>query len=120
MHVEQVSPHERWPSGDSRVIAALAAEPDALTARYRLTFEEGADDLGYYRLAAVALADGSQVWLMWHRGNPEPGTVVHADAHADAKGTLHLLTHTLGLHERDVVWIAPVPAPLAATARGAG
>ena len=114
MHIRQVQPHERWSSGDSRAIAVPAAEPDTLAAQYGLTFEEGADDLDYYRLAAVALADGSHVWLMRHWGNPAPGTVVYADAHADANETRHLLAHTLGLHERDFIWIAPAVAVAAA------
>lgn len=89
------------------------SKPGELAARYRLVFEEDADDLDTYQLAAIELADASQVWLMRHRGNPTPGTVVYADAHADAERTRRLLADAFGLRKGDFRWVAP-PAEVAA------
>ncbi len=116
MRVQQVPPHEYSLSGDGRPIAMLALEPDELAARYGLAFEEGYDTLDYFERAAIALADGSQVWLMRHRGNPVAGTIIYADAAADPSRVRGLLAHALGLDEADFLWTAPSSeAPAAST-----
>ena len=115
MRVRQVLPHEYWPSGDSRPIAMLALEPDELASGYGFAFEEGYDALDYFKRAAIALADGSQVWLMRHRGNPVAGTIIYADAAADPSRVRGLLAHALGLDEADFLWTAPNSEALAAS-----
>ena len=109
MHVHQVSPHERWPSGDYRPITMLTLEPAELQVRYGLTFEDGYDNLDYYKRAAIELADGCQAWFMRHRGNPVPGTIVYVDANVDPALARGLVLQSLGLTEADFSWVAPTP-----------
>jgi hypothetical protein len=85
----------------------LFLEPDALAARYGFRFEEGYDELDYFERAAIELAEGTQAWLMRHRGNPVPGTIVFVDAAADPAGARALLQQALGLTEVDFRWVAP-------------
>lgn len=110
MSIRQVPPHARWPSGDSRALATIRFSPEELAARYGLVFERGCDDLDWYQLAAIALPDGAQVWLIRHRGNPAPGTVVDIDAGADFARTKAQLTQALGLTDADFLWVSPVVA----------
>jgi len=83
MGIYQVTPYERWPSGDSRPIVMLRANPAELHERYGLLFEHDTDDLDDYDLAAIELPDSTQAWLMRHVGNHVPGTIVYVDARAD-------------------------------------
>ncbi len=108
MSIRQVAPLEHWPSGDSRPVAVLALEPDALAERYGLAFAVDVDDLDRYRLAAVELDDGQQVWLLRHVGDPNPGTVVRVDARADVEAMRHALVRAFGLSPADIIWSAPV------------
>ena len=111
MNVHQVQPWAQWPSGDSRPIAVLPDDLPELAARYGLTYQEGIDDLGHYRLAAIALADGEQAWLFKHDGDPNPGTVVLADAASEVWTTQSRLLDALGLKREALLWAAAVPAP---------
>lgn len=115
MRVLQVPPHDRWPSGDSRALVELRFDPGDLTARYGLTFLEEYDDLDWFLLAAIGLADGSQAWLIKYRGEQETGTTVYVDAAADFPTTLALLRRTLDLRDEDVTWVAPALAVPAAS-----
>ena len=107
MHVQQVHRHEYWPSGDSRDLAEVRFSPEELASRYGLRFEEGLDDLDYFKLAAIALADGSQAWFIKYRGDQYPGTLVRVDASADLGQAQELLQRALGLADEDFPWIAP-------------
>lgn len=107
MHVPQVRPDDRFPSGDGRPLATLRFSPEELATRFGLTFEEDYDDLDWFDLAAIALPDRSQAWLMRHRGNPEPGTTVYVDASAHPARTKELVQQVLGLADEDFCWIAP-------------
>ncbi len=112
MPVRQVTPHQRFPSGDSRALVMLTGEPRELAARYGLSFEEGEDDFDAFQLAAIALADGSQAWLLKYRGEPTPGTVVYVDAGADFAQAKALLAQALELTDEDILWVSPfVAAP---------
>ncbi len=107
MPVRQVPPHRHFPSGDSRPLVVLAGEPRELAARYGLSFEEGADDFDAFHLVAVALADGSQAWLLKYRGDPNPGTVVYVDTGADFARAKALLAQALELADEDILWVSP-------------
>lgn len=107
MPVRQVPPHAFFPSGDSRALAELRLDPEGLSARHGLTFEERLDDLDWFRLAAIELPDESQAWLIKYRGEREPGTTVYVDAEADVAKATALLTRALGLTDDDVAWAAP-------------
>lgn len=58
-------------------------EPATLERRYGLTFEQDHDDLDHFELAAIALTEGQQLWLMRYRDAPSRGTVVYADSDVD-------------------------------------
>lgn len=107
MAIQQAQPLKHFPSGDSRALLELATDPSDLTARLGLTFEERCDDLDRYRLAAVALADGSQAWLVKYRGEEDAGTTVYVDAAADPIATKTLVLGALALSDADVRWLAP-------------
>jgi hypothetical protein len=102
--VRQVTPHVHWPSGDSRPIALLGLEPEDLSDSLGIVFEEGHDNLDFYRLAAIQLNDGQQVWLMRHRGTPAQGTEVYADSHADPIAARRMLLEELALPESAITW----------------
>lgn len=110
MNIRQVKPHEHWPSGDSRPIAVLPFDIPTLVERFGLTFREGLDDLDRYQLAAIALGDGQQAWLIRYEGDPSPGTVALVDRGADVEDAQSLLAEALGLTRDAFLWTAPVPA----------
>ncbi len=118
MPVRQIPPH-RWPSGDNRPVMTLALDPAALMARYGLVFEDGWDNLDYVQRAAIELADGSQAWLMRHRGDPAPGTVVCVDAGVDFGRARGLVLQALDLTPAAFSWVAPDPESAATSARHA-
>ena len=60
MHIHQVRPYEQWPSGDSRPIVMLRADPVALHERYGIEFEHDMDDFAEYDLAAIELPDRTE------------------------------------------------------------
>lgn len=108
MLVRQVQPDAMFPSGDSLALAMLRFAPKELAQRYGLSFNEDYDDLGWYTLAAIVLPDGSQAWLLRHRGNPVPGTVVYVDADADLIQATTQLKQVLALTDDDITWVAPL------------
>lgn len=96
-----------FPSGDSRPLAVLTAEPVVLEARRGLRFAEGLDDLDRFRYAVLDLPGAIRVWFSKHHGDPNPGTVVRIDAAADPTAARTRLTTSLKLGEGDVLWWAP-------------
>jgi hypothetical protein len=110
MNFCQVRPWEHWPSGNSRPIAVLPYDVAELSELYGLTFEEGADDLDRYRLAAIELGNGQQACLTRYEGDPSPGTVVLVDSDADVADAQSLLAKALDLKRDAFLWLAPVPA----------
>jgi len=110
MNVRQVSPWRQWPSGDNRPIAVLPIDAATLSDRYGLAFVADIDDLDRYHLAAIALSDGQQAWLIRYEGDPGPGTVVLVDGAADIEAAQSALAKALGLERDAFLWAAPVPA----------
>lgn len=93
-----------FPSGQSRAIAVLVAEPAELAERHGLRFEAGRDDLDDFRYAAIDIGDGAWAWLSRHRGDPNPGTIVRVDAAVRADAAIGRLSSVLGLHPSDILW----------------
>ncbi len=110
MSVHQVKPLKLWPSGDSRPVAVLRYSPAELSKRYHLRFKEYSDDLDVFRLAAIELDNGEQVWLQRYEHDPKRGTVILADAQADVVKSLAQVLQTLHLQLTDVDWAACEPA----------
>ena len=109
MAVHQVRPWEQWPSGDSCPIAVLPQTIAEISSTYGLTFEDDIDDLDRFRLAAIALANDQQAWLVKYDNDANPGTVVYVDARADVEKALSLLVSALGIERGDLLWLAPEP-----------
>lgn len=103
LHLTQVKPHDRWPSGDSKPVAFLAVDPDRFVERYGLVFEQDADELGAYRLAAISVPP-DQAWFVIRADSPRRGVEVYADKQADDRFTLLKVLHALKLQRRHVVW----------------
>lgn len=110
MQVRQVRPLDLFPSGDSRALVELRFDPEELAGRYDLVFEERFDDLDWFKLAAIALPDEMQAWLVKYRGEREPGTTVYVDAGSNPVRVKAHLFQTLDLSVVDVVWSSPVLA----------
>lgn len=110
MQVHQVRPYKQWPSGDSRPIVMLRANPAELHARYGLQFEHDTDDLDDYDLAAIELPDRTQAWLMRHVGNHVPGTIVYVDASVNFEQAKDFLIDALSLSPLEIVWTTPLLA----------
>jgi len=99
-------PTPALPSGDSRPLAVLAAEPETLRERYGLHFFTAIDDLDVLRWAEVRLGDSSNAWLSKHQSDPNPGTVIRVDARADPAAARRALDAALQLQDGDVLWWA--------------
>jgi len=108
--VQQVQPWALFPSGDYRPLVMLRFDPEELADRYGLTFATEHDDLDEFKLAAIALPDGSQAWLTKYRGEQGPGATVLVDAGADFARAKELLLSTLGLTDADLLWESPFVA----------
>ncbi len=106
--IRQVPPQERWPSGDSIHLAALPHSAEALSERYRLEFIDDCDDLGSYKLAAIALPSVGQVWLEYREDAPSTETLVLADSEQDLSTALFEFLEAFRLNEEDFGWISPL------------
>jgi hypothetical protein len=95
-----------FPSGDSRALAVLAAEPETIGERHGLHFFTAIDDLDVLRWAEVRLGDSSNAWLSKHQSDPNPGTVIRVDARADPAAARRALNAALQLQDGDVLWWA--------------
>lgn len=54
----------------------------------------------------LQLEDGSNALLYKHVGDPNPGTVVNVDAHANMRREQELLISALRLETRNLLWVA--------------
>ena len=107
MAVQQVQPHDRFPSGDFRDLAEISLSPQEISACYGLVFADLFDDLDWFKLAAVALPGGAQAWLLKYKGDQYPGTLVRVDAAADLSLAKGQLQQAFGLTDADFRWVAP-------------
>jgi hypothetical protein len=106
-HSSRQNPRTLWPSGSGLPVAVLAFEPDELERHYGLRFREDVDDLDRLVFAILRLDDGSNALLYKHAGDPNPGTVVNVDAHANLSAERELLERALHLEPGNLLWVAP-------------
>ena len=106
--IRQVPPQERWPSGDSIHFAAFPYSAAALSERFGLQFIDDCDDLGSYKLAAIALPNAGQVWLEYREDAPSTETLVLADSEQDLATALSEFLEAFGLREEELDWISPL------------
>jgi hypothetical protein len=94
-----------WPSGYGEAAAVVALSPEALATSYGLRFFEGSDNLDDYDAAAIRLQSGRRIGLLRHRGNPSPGTELHADARDDFLDAIREFLDAFELSVDDLVWV---------------
>lgn len=112
-------PPQRWPSGYGEIVAMINEPFESLVARYSLRPFEGTDNLGDYDAAIIQLPSGRRVGLARHRGDPDPGTEVHADSHDDAGAVARELLDVMGLPPATCTWLRQhVPASAGSAAGG--
>ncbi len=102
--IDAVAERRQSPSGHLRY------SPAELSRRYHLWFKEYSDDPDAFRLAAIELENGDQVWLQRYEHDPKRGTVILLDAQADVVKSLALVPETFQLQMTDVDWAAHEPA----------
>ncbi len=107
MPVQQVTPTNRFPSGDYRDLVELRLTPEDLAMQYHLRFAHHVDGLDRYRLAAIPLDDDAQTWLLKYDGDRRGGTLIRVDAGIDLTRAKRLLKEKLDLRESDFVWVSP-------------
>lgn len=106
MSVHQVPPPSRRSLGDSQSLAILVHEPEMVAQRYGLVYDEGRDDMGIYRVAAVALGEDLEAWIFKHTLDANPGTCIYVGADTDLARALDLVLAALALTREDLAWVA--------------
>jgi hypothetical protein len=90
-------------------IATIKWEPEDLTKRFGINFEEAEDDLDRLDVALLQTGSGQQFALVRHRHQPNPGTDILTNEHsADLKNDLAEAVRHLRLGRGDVKWIHPI------------
>jgi hypothetical protein len=99
-------PRERFPNG-GLPMAQVAVAPADLAARFGVVFERGQNNLDDFLLAAFALPDGSQAWLIRHvQATEEQNAGMHviADASHQPSILVRLVVEALDLVEDELLW----------------
>jgi hypothetical protein len=106
--IEQI-PLRQMIRGLAQPIATIRWEPEDLTKRFGISFEEAEDDLDRLEVALLQTGSGQQFALVRHRHQPNPGTDILTNEHsADLKNDLAEAVRHLRLGREDVKWIHPV------------
>lgn len=110
MPVRQVPPWKVFPSGDYRPLLELRFNPDELEQRYGLHFVAEHDNLDLFKLAAIALSDGTQAWLTQYRGEQGMGTVISVDLGENFAWAKRAIQQAMDLQPGDITWVSPFVA----------
>jgi guanylate kinase len=103
--MKQVAPWPRWPSGDCKTVAVVKLTPHEIELRSGLRFEQDADDLDAYRVAAVADRELGQLWLWRYQHAPEGTTQVMVDADVSRETALTAVERQLGPLAGNIAWV---------------
>jgi hypothetical protein len=96
-----------WASGRRWAIAVLAFEPEELALRYGLVFEEGCDELHYFKRAVIDLPEIGQAWFLRYPAIDYPGTPIWVDAESDFDAARRSLLAALDLTPDAFNWVSP-------------
>lgn len=89
-------------------IAGISSEPDALEARWGITFQQTHDLLDYIRVAILELPNERRISLIRHRGSPTPGTEIHVWLEdIKSKEVLNEIMEALDLELGELLWAEP-------------
>jgi hypothetical protein len=106
--IEQV-PLREVKGGLAQTIATIKLEPDQLSERYGIQFEESEDDLDRLVAALIRAPSGQTFALVRHQHQPNPGTDILTDEHSpDLKKDVADAVRHLRLSRADVKWLHPV------------
>lgn len=83
MNVEQLWEYG-WPSGADKPAGALHATPAELSAKFKLEFRRGLDDLDAYSQVGLRLPSGRVVQLLRYDAYPDAGTLMFVDREDNA------------------------------------
>jgi hypothetical protein len=103
--MKQVEPFPVWPSGEGWTVAVLRSSPATVAKRWRISFSDGADGLGPFKLAAIEEPAVGQIWLFAHSNAPVRGTEVVVDASVSRDDALAALWRELKIDVRSLSWL---------------
>jgi hypothetical protein len=105
MSFRQVTPHERFPSGERRAILQFAVDLDRVEEVTGLRLNEQFEDqLGTFTFAAIELPNREQVWIGRAEGDIAGRLLVFTDQGANLTETQDLLVEALHLRAEAVFW----------------
>lgn len=71
-----------------------------------MTFEDGCDDLDYFKAALIKTSDGKDYALIRYRGCPSPGTEIWIYENSEnPESDLNELLNLLGIEQDSLTWI---------------
>lgn len=105
MQIQQVPPHQQFPSGEARPIATLRFSPSEISTRFGISFEDGFDDFDHYTLAALQDMNIGQIWLFRYFHSPESGTEILVDSSTNVAKALSVVIAMLELTTDDLIWV---------------
>jgi len=88
---------------DREPIAILPYDLATLAQQHGLGFEDGTDELGRYRFAAIELVNGAPAWIAKYDFDANPGVLVFVDGKADAAQAQATLLETFGLKRDELL-----------------
>jgi hypothetical protein len=101
--VRQIPSHTNPLPRDEQPIAILPYDLATLAQEHGLGYEEGTDNLGRYRFAAIELANGQPAWIVKYDVDANPGSLVYVDGKADVAQAEAALLEAFGLRRDELL-----------------
>ena len=103
MSVRQLPSHTHPLPRNEQSIGILPYDLATLAQEHSLGYDEGTDNLGRYRFAAIALANGQPAWIVKYDVDANPGSLVYVDGKADVAQAEAALLETFGLRREELL-----------------